>query len=120
MNWLASTGLTIPHIALGASFAVENWANAGFGRSWIRGLEIFKKRECPKLPLAFFTWHDRVEDQHAQHTWHELEEDYFSSNLDEEMFFKGAKEMLHGVEMFWIGLNQDRLKRNNSRKVASR
>jgi hypothetical protein len=100
-----------PHIALGASFAVENWAAAGFWKELIQGLERFKKEKCPQLPLAFFTWHDRVEDQHAAHTWHELEEEFFAMDLDQEKFFTGAKEMLNGVLAFWNGLNQDRLKR---------
>src|SRR3546814_10705744 len=36
----------------------------------------FRSRECPHLPLAFWTWHDRVEDQHAAHTADELAEAY--------------------------------------------
>lgn len=98
-----------PHVALGASFSVENWAAAGFWKELILGLKSFKERECPKLPLAFFTWHDRVEDQHAAHTWDELEEEYFAMELNEEKFFQGGKEMLAGVLAFWNGLNQDRL-----------
>jgi len=107
-------------MGLGASFAVENWAAAGFWKQLIRGLETFKKRECPALPLAFFAWHDRVEDQHAQHTWDELEEEYFSMELNEEKFFQAAREMLNGVEAFWVGLNEDRLKRASTRRVAGR
>lgn len=105
-----------PHIALGASFGVENWAAAGMWKEQIRGLEIYKKRDCPDLPLAFFYWHDRIEDQHAQHTWDELEEEYFSMDLNEDKFFQGANEMLNGVKAFWDGLNQDRLKREKQRK----
>ncbi len=105
-----------PHIALGASFGVENWAASGMWKEQIRGLEIIKKRQFPGLPLAFFYWHDRLEDQHAEHTWEELEVEYFSMDLDEEKFFRGAKEMLDGVKVFWDGLNADRLKRTNVRK----
>lgn len=99
-----------PHVGLGASFGVENWAAAGFWKELIRGLEIFKKRECPELSIAFFTWHDRVEDQHAKHTFSELEKEYFSMEVDEDRFIEGAKEMLHGVKAFWDGLNEDRLR----------
>lgn len=99
------------HIGLGASFAVENWAAAGFWKELIHGLQNFIKRNKNEMSLAFFLWHDRVEDQHAAHTWHELEEEYFAMDLDEEKFFSGAKEMLHGVNTFWKGLDQDRLKR---------
>lgn len=106
------------NVGLGASFAVENWAAAGFWKELVSGLQTFKKRDCPQLPLGFFVWHDRVEDQHAEHTWHELEEEYFAMELDEEKFFRGAKEMLNGVLAFWNGLNEDRLKREKTRKVS--
>ena len=104
-------------VGLGASFAVENWAAAGFWKELIKGLHIFKERECPKLPLAFFNWHDKVEDQHAAHTWDELEEEFFSIELNEDKFFHGAKEMLDGVNSFWKGLNQDRKGREGVRRV---
>ena len=58
--------------AMGASFAVENWAAAGFWKELIAGLESVKARSVPDLPLAFFTWHDKIEDQHREHTWDEL------------------------------------------------
>lgn len=106
-------------IALGASFAVENWAAAGFWKQLIAGFETFKKRECPGLPLAFFSWHDKVEDQHAAHTWDELEEEYFEMEVDEDKFFEGGKEMLNGVLAFWKGLNEDRSRRNSSRRVSA-
>ncbi len=101
-----------PHVGLGASFAVENWAAAGFWKELIQGLEIFKKKSAPQMPLAFFTWHDRVEDQHAAHTWEELEEEYFSMELNEDKFIQGGKEMLNGVLAFWKGLDQDRKRRH--------
>jgi hypothetical protein len=106
------------HIGLGASFAVENWAAAGFWKQLIKGLDAFKKRECPALPLAFFLWHDKVEDQHAAHTWDELEEEYFAEEIDEDKFFRSGHEMLNGVQAFWQGLNEDRLKRNGQRRVG--
>jgi len=98
------------HVGLGASFAVENWAAAGFWKELISGLENYKKREAPQMSLAFFTWHDRVEDQHAAHTWDELEEEYFSLDLNEDKFIKAGREMLDGVNVFWKGLNEDRLR----------
>jgi hypothetical protein len=107
-----------PTTGLGASFSVENWAAAGFWKELIQGLTIFKKRDCPKLPLGFFKWHDLIEDQHAQHTWDELQEDYFSEDaVDEDKFIQGGIEMLDGVMRFWTGLNQDRLAREGERKI---
>lgn len=98
-----------PNIAEGASFAVENWAAAGFWKQLVAGLEAFKKRECPALPLAFFTWHDRIEEQHAGHVMDELEELYFEPGFDEEKFITGGRRMLDGVQAFWTGLNEHRI-----------
>ena len=98
-----------PNIAEGASFAVENWAAAGFWKQLVAGLEAFKKREEPGLPLAFFTWHDRIEDQHAGHVMDELEELFFTPDFDEDKFIRGGQQMLAGVEAFWTGLNEHRI-----------
>jgi len=97
-----------PSTAEGASYAVEHWAAAGFWKELIAGLRAFKARECPQLPLGFFTWHDMVEDQHAAHTEDELREAYASPDFDEERFLEGAREMLDGVQIFWEGLWADR------------
>jgi hypothetical protein len=106
-----------PHVGLGASFAVENWAAAGFWKELIQGLECYKAREGSTMPIAFFTWHDRLEAQHAACTWEELEEDYFKMELDEEKFFEAGGRMLDGVKAFWDGLDRDRLGREGVRKV---
>lgn len=97
-----------PSIAEGASYAVEHWAAAGFWKELIAGLTAFKARECPALHLGFWTWHDRVEDQHAAHTSEELAEAFFTEGFDEERFLQGAREMLDGVKAFWDGLDADR------------
>jgi len=107
-----------PDVGLGASFAVENWAAAGFWKELIQGLETYKKREKSKMPIAFFTWHDRVEDQHAAHTWTELEEEFFAADVDEDKFIRAGREMLDGVQAFWAGLNEARLKRDGVRKTG--
>jgi hypothetical protein len=98
-----------PSIAEGASYAVEHWAAAGFWKELIAGLTAFKARECPELPLGFWIWHDKIEDQHAAHTADELEEAFFRPDFDEEKFVSGAAEMLDGVKAFWDGLEADRL-----------
>jgi len=95
-------------IAEGASFAVEHWAAAGFWKQLITGLDRFRDRECPELRLSFFTWHDRVEDQHAAHTMDELVEAYARPDFDEGKFLEGAREMLDGVRVFWDGLEERR------------
>lgn len=106
----------------GASFAVENWAADGFWKQLTSGLRIFKKEQMPALHLGFFTWHDKVEDQHKAHTHEELEELYFgphSAEFSEEKFMAAGKEMLDGVLAFWEGLNEERLQRRRTEKVAS-
>jgi hypothetical protein len=97
-----------PDIAEGASFAVEHWAAAGFWKQLISGLEGFRDRECPELRLAFFTWHDRVEDQHAAHTMDELKGAFDRPGFDQQKFLAGAEEMLNGVKTFWDGLEKQR------------
>jgi hypothetical protein len=97
-----------PSIAEGASYAVEHWAAAGFWKELIAGLRAFKAGACPELPLAFWTWHDKVEDQHAAHTADELDEAFGTAGFDEERFLAGAAEMLDGVKAFWDGLDADR------------
>jgi hypothetical protein len=94
--------------AEGASFAVENWAAAGFWQELEDGLMQIKTARIPKLPLAFFTWHNRVEGQHAGHTLEELEETYFSEGFDREKFLEGGRQILDGVAAFWDGLEEDR------------
>jgi hypothetical protein len=97
-----------PDIAEGASFAVEHWAAAGFWKQLISGLDAYRDRECPDLRLAFFTWHDRVEDQHAAHTMDELEGAFKRPGFDQQKFLDGAAEMLNGVKAFWDGLEKRR------------
>ena len=101
-------GSADPDIAEGASFAVEHWAAAGFWKQLIAGLDAFKKRECPELRLAFFTWHDRVEDNHAAHTLDELRIAFQRPGFDQQKFLQGAEEMLNGVKAFWDGLEEQR------------
>lgn len=102
-------GAEDPSTAEGASYAVEHWAAAGFWKELIAGLSAYKSRACPDLPLGFWTWHDRVEDQHAAHTSDELAMAMDTSWFDLDTFLAGAAEMLDGVAVFWDGLWQDHL-----------
>jgi len=105
-------GSADPQTALGASFAVENWAASGFWKQLITGIEKFNIETDMNLKLFFFKWHDALEAQHAQHTWSELEEVYLSSpDFDTNLFIDSAVEMLDGVSMFWNGLDKQRSSR---------
>ena len=94
--------------AMGASFAVENWAAAGFWKELIRGLERVKAEQVPALPLAFFTWHDKLEENHREHVWHELRACYDSPRFEDEAFITAGVTMLDAVRAFWDGLNDAR------------
>ncbi|HZW29091.1 MAG TPA: hypothetical protein VFF52_00185 [Isosphaeraceae bacterium] len=96
-------------IAEGASFAVENWAAAGFWQELEDGLLDIKATRLPALKVAFFTWHNRVEAQHAGHTLEELEGVFFAPRFDEAKFFQGAHEVLDAIATFWDGLEDDRI-----------
>jgi hypothetical protein len=96
-------------MSAGAGFAVENWAASGFWKQLIAGLEIFSARSGLDLNLGFFRWHDKIEDQHAAHTFAELKELYFGPlPFDEDKFVAAGREMLDGVQVFWDGLDADR------------
>ncbi|ELS03288.1 hypothetical protein Xen7305DRAFT_00030090 [Xenococcus sp. PCC 7305] len=94
-------------IAQGASFAVENWAAAGFWQELEDGLFRIKQTRHPQLLLAFFTWHNRVEAQHAGHTLEELETAYFQANFNRTKFFQGGRLILNAIAVFWDGLYKD-------------
>jgi len=96
-------------VAEGASFAVENWAAAGFWQDLEDGFLKIKRDRHPDLRIAFFTWHNRVEAQHAGHTMEELEDVYFRNDFDADKFFQGGQEVLDAIAVFWDGLNGDRV-----------
>ena len=91
-----------------ASFAVENWAAAGFWKELIEGFGAYNRNNGLKLPLGFFIWHDRIESQHAEHTQEELEDLYFTHEIDEDAFIQNGNSMLDGVAAFWDGLDEQR------------
>lgn len=91
-----------------ASYAVENWAAAGFWDQLVSGFKSFNEMQSLAIPLGFFSWHSRLEAQHAEHTQEELEEYYFEHSIDEDAFIQHGNEMLVGVERFWLGLNDQR------------
>jgi hypothetical protein len=95
-------------VAGGASFAVENWAAAGFWQELEDGLMRIKQSRLPHLRLAFFTWHNRVEAQHAGHVMEELEEVFFAPGFSRDRFLRGGREVLDAVAGFWDGLEEDR------------
>lgn len=105
MEWYGSDD---PSTAAGASHAIEHWAAAGFWKELISGLRTIRDERLPDLPLGFWTWHDKLEDQHAAHTDDELDAVFAHPDFDEARFLTAARAMLDAVEGFWNGLNADR------------
>ena len=97
-------------VSQAASYAVENWAAAGFWKELINGFTRYNEKHHTRIPLGFFLWHDRLESQHAQHTQDELKEYYFTAEVDEDAFIRDGNEMLDGVAAFWDGLEEQREK----------
>lgn len=93
-----------------ASFAVENWAASGFWQQLVDGLGLLKQKpQYKNLPLAFFSWHNKLEANHAHHTQQELRDYYLSHSVDEDAFIAAGNAMLNGVSEFWQGLDKQRI-----------
>ncbi|HYC45488.1 MAG TPA: hypothetical protein VED01_08365 [Burkholderiales bacterium] len=95
-------------ISQAASYAVENWAAAGFWKELTEGFRRYNASHRTRIPTGFFVWHDRLEGQHARHTQEELKEYYFEHDVDEDAFIRYGNEMLGGVAAFWDGLEAQR------------
>jgi hypothetical protein len=96
-------------VAAAASWAVENWAAAGFWDELVEGWQRYGKRmKKEPFDIGFFTWHARIEANHAQHTSDELTELLAEHYIDEERFVRNANLMLDAVLVFWRGLDFQR------------
>lgn len=105
MEWYGSDDAST---AAGASHAIEHWAAAGFWKELIAGLRTIRNDRMPELPLGFWTWHDKLEEQHAAHTDDELDAIFAHPDFDEQRFLTAARAMLDAVQGFWEGLFADR------------
>lgn len=98
--------------ALAASFAVENWAAAGFWDELVEGWKGINARKPPseRVPVSFWTYHAALEAQHADHTVDELKQVYCAGRIhDEDHFLDVCDEILDAIDVFWTGLDQRRL-----------
>jgi len=97
-------------VAAAASWAVENWAAAGFWDELVEGWQRYGRRARREaFDIAFFTWHARIEANHAQHTSDELAEILAAHYIDEDRFVTSANRMLDAVLVFWRGLDVQRV-----------
>jgi hypothetical protein len=96
-------------VAAAASWAVENWAAAGFWDELVEGWRRHAaRRGMSSFDMGFFSWHARLEANHARHTWQELEEFCARRAVEEDEFVEHANEMLDAVWLFWRGLDDQR------------
>jgi pyrroloquinoline quinone (PQQ) biosynthesis protein C len=96
-------------VAAAASWAIENWAAAGFWDELVEGWQRYGKRmKIEPFDIGFFTWHARIEANHAQHTSDELGELLAEHYIDEDRFVRNANLMLDAVLVFWRGLDFQR------------
>ena len=96
-------------IAAAASWAVENWAAAGFWDELVDGWERYRvSQRLNRLDVGFFTWHARLEANHSKHTWDELATTLAYCDLNVDDFVRHANEMLDAVAVFWRGLDEQR------------
>jgi len=96
-------------VAAAASWAIENWAAAGFWDELVEGWQLYGKRSGREVfDIGFFTWHARIEANHAQHTWDELDELLADHHVDQERFVRNDNLMLDAVHVFWRGLDFQR------------
>ena len=97
-------------VAAGASVAIENWAAAGFWQELVDGLVRVRKTRLPGLALGFFTYHNRIESQHANHTLEELAGLQRHPDFDATVFVHSGRHMLDALAAFWYGLDGDRVR----------
>jgi hypothetical protein len=96
-------------VAAAASWAIENWAAAGFWDELVEGWQRYARRtRRDSFDVGFFTWHARIEANHAQHTSDELVQILADHYIDEDHFISNANLMLDAVLVFWRGLDFQR------------
>lgn len=95
--------------AAAASWAVENWAAAGFWDELVEGWRRYAaRRGLGSFDIGFFTWHAWLERDHARHADDEIEHVVDDPRFDGDAFVARAEQMLDGVHVFWLGLDRQR------------
>jgi hypothetical protein len=88
--------------ALGASFAVENWAANSLWTQWIAGMQKLNATLERPVDLGYLTYHEKQEEHHSQATIDELYETFLSPDFDHDTFFAGAETILSdGVQVYY-------------------
>ena len=105
--------------AMGAAFAVENWAAAGFWKELIAGLERIKReqRAGAAAGVLHLARQDRGTAQERT-SGTSCAKCYDSPKFREEPFIRAGVKMLDGVKVFWDGLERDRHSGKQFRKAS--
>ena len=96
-------------IAEGASFAVENWAAAGFWQELEDGL--LKHQAGAASPACGWRSSPGTTASRASTpatSWRSWRTPTSTEHFDQDKFFKGGQEILDAVAVFWDGLEEDR------------
>ena len=91
--------------AIAASYAIENWAASGFWDELTIGFKKYNYFNNLSIPISFWLFHSKLEQNHADHTNSELKKIYESSRIQNETkFFEICQEMLEALQIFWRGM----------------
>lgn len=93
---------TDQNLALGASFAIENWAANSLWTPWIAGMQELNKTLRPPIQLGYLTYHEAQEAHHSQATLDELLDNFRQPWFDAGRFMEGAEAILtRGVQAYY-------------------
>lgn len=87
---------TDQNTALGASFAIENWAANGLWTPWIAGMKKLNATLEKPVNLGYLTYHEAQEAHHSQATLDELFENFREPWFDPATFLEGGESILTG------------------------
>lgn len=88
--------------ALGASFAIENWAANSLWTPWIAGMNELNARLEKPVDLGYLTYHELQEAHHSQATLDELLENFREPWFDAARFLEGGESILtNGVQAYY-------------------
>lgn len=93
---------TDQNLALGASFAIENWAANSLWTPWIAGMRKLNETLSHPIQLGYLVYHEAQEAHHSQATLDELLENFRQPWFDASRFFEGAETILTtGVQAYY-------------------
>jgi hypothetical protein len=93
---------TNPNTALGASFAIENWAANYLWEPWIAGMQKLNATLDRPVDLGYLTYHEAEERHHSQATLDELLENFRQPFFDGEAFLDAGEAILtEGVQAYY-------------------